>query len=242
MNTVLEVSIPVLNEEDRLEKGVRELYSALRDYFKLPLICIADNGSSDKTPQLAEALAKELSGVRALRTSKPGVGLALNQAWSSSQADWVGYVDVDHSTDLRHLKDVADVIAGKKFQVCTGSRLLEDSVVEGRSLKREISSRSFNFILSELLDVQFSDGMCGFKFLSREHFKEIQNLGSLSEGWFFNTEILVKSEWLGKRVSEIPVHWKDDSDSRVKIAKLSLEYLQQMLRLRKEKPRYACSI
>lgn len=232
---MLEVTLPVLNEETRLEKGVRDLHKALKEYFGLPMICIADNGSKDGTLKMAHRLSDELEGIRVVSTLKAGVGLALKTSWNSSLATWVGYVDVDHSTDLKHLKEVATLIQKKQCLVCTGTRLHEDSLVQGRSLKREISSRAFNWLLQEMLDVQFSDGMCGFKFLNRSLFEKIQNLGALSDGWFFNTEILVKSEWLGEKVFDLPVHWMEDSDSRVQIWKLSQEYFKEMLRLRKER-------
>lgn len=233
---MLEITLPVLNEESRLERGTRELHEAMIKYFKAPLICIADNGSKDRTLEIAQNLSRELSGVRVVSTLTPGVGLALKTSWKSTLANWVGYVDVDHSTDLKHLEQVAQIIREQKFQVCTGTRLHEDSIVDGRSLKREISSRTFNWLLQEMLEVQFSDGMCGFKFLTRSLFEEIQSLGPLDDGWFFNTEILVKSEWLKKKVIDIPVHWTDDSDSRVKIFSLAQSYFKEMRRLRQEKP------
>lgn len=236
MLTNLEVAIPVLNEESRLEKGVRSLHQTLLDHKIEPKIVIADNGSKDRTLEISKRLSESLGGVRYLTTPQPGVGLALKTAWLGSPCEWVGYVDVDHSTNLSHFSKVRQCIELDKHSVCTGSRLLEDSHVQGRSLRREISSRAFNFILKEALSVNFSDGMCGFKFIKKNLFQEIQNQFSpLSEGWFFNTEILVKAEWLGHSVFEIPVHWTDDSDSRVKILKLAKEYLGEIHRLTKER-------
>lgn len=234
----LEITIPVLNEENRLAVGVRKLFNALKDRAVEPRIVIADNGSKDKTLEIAKNLAEEFPGLRILSTPKPGVGLALQTSWNSSRADWVGYVDVDHSTDLRHLDQVLTNIHQNRFNVVSGSRLLDESIVQGRNWKREIASRGLNFILQQSLDVHFSDGMCGFKFLKKPLFLEIQEkLGPLDEGWFFNTEILVKSEWLGEWVLDIPVRWTDDADSRVNIPRLTKSYLKEIYRLYREKPR-----
>ncbi len=236
MNKTLEITIPVLNEEARLSRGVKDLVDAMKRLDLVPRIVIADNGSRDKTLSIAEELVQEFPDVRLVSVPNPGVGLALKSSWTSSGADWVGYVDVDHSTDLKHLADVVKVISEQKYLVCTGSRLLQDSQVVGRSLRREIASRAFNFLLAELLEVNFTDGMCGFKFIQRNHFLElVKNYPSMNEGWFFNTEMLVKSEWSGKPVFEFPVTWTDNADSRVQIIALAKNYFRQILRLRTEK-------
>ena len=116
------------------------------------------------------------------------------------------------------------------------TRLHPKSKVIGRTLKREITSRVFNFLLKSYLNVGFSDGMCGFKWLKREVYPPLHHAGAVSDGWFFSTELLTIAEWQGLKMLELPVKWTDDvSSSRVKIGPLAKQYLAAMKVLKGKK-------
>src|SRR4051794_37503003 len=93
---VVEVVVPVHNEERALEPGLRRLHHYLTTTFPFAWrITIVDNASTDRTWACAEALRREFAGVEALRLERKGRGLALRRAWSASDADVVAYMDVD---------------------------------------------------------------------------------------------------------------------------------------------------
>jgi glycosyltransferase involved in cell wall biosynthesis len=175
---------------------------------------------------------EESDKVRYLRVGARGVGLALKTSWGNSQADIVGYMDLDLATDLSHLPEALAALRGGA-DIVYGSRLHRHSVVRGRSLKRTTVSKIFNLILRTYLGAKFSDGMCGFKFLRRPVFETVRAHGAQSDGWFFSTELLYVGQKLGFRLHELPVRWTDDPDSRVRIARLSIEYLKAMRRLKR---------
>ena len=166
-----DVTIPVLNEAPTLERQIRILYDFLKKNFPTTgqwRIVIADNGSADETPQIAERLSAELPEVALVRVLRRGVGLALKHAWTQSKADIVGYMDLDLATDLRHFIEAYEAIALERCDLVYGTRLHPRAKVVGRTLKREVTSRAFNLILRAYLGIRFSDGMCGFKWLRRE--------------------------------------------------------------------------
>lgn len=235
-----EVTIPVLNEEATLERQVRILHGFLCEHFPEPGqwgIVIADNGSTDRTPHLAEALADELPEVRLVRVPERGVGLALKTSWGQSRADIVGYMDLDLATDLPHFIQAYHALATEGFDLVYGTRLHRKSRVIGRTLKREITSRVFNRIVQTYLGTRFSDGMCGFKWLKREYVQPLLAGGAVSNGWFFSTELLAVAEWQGLNICELPVRWTDDtSGSKVHITRLARQYLKAMAVLKKRKP------
>lgn len=231
----VDIVLPVLNEEKSLEKSVLTIRAYLDENLENHSysLVIADNGSADETESIGRRLAANDSKVRYIRLPKPGVGAALQKAWSDSQADLVGYMDLDLATDLVHVQQALDALADGAALVY-GSRLHPDSSVKGRTLARSAISRCFNLVLKFYLNVRFSDGMCGFKFLRLSVLPELLAGGAKSEGWFFSTELLVVAERLGLPIYELPVHWTDDPDSRVKVAKLTLQYLKGMHDLRKQ--------
>jgi glycosyltransferase involved in cell wall biosynthesis len=147
-----EIVIPVRNEERDLAPGVRRLDAYLRDRFPFTTrITIADNGSTDRTWQEAQALKFGLASVRAVRLERPGRGGALRSIWSASDAEVVAYMDVDLSTDLNALLLLllAPLLSGHS-DVAIGTRLARGARVI-RGPRREIISRCCNLLLHATL-------------------------------------------------------------------------------------------
>ena len=230
---VLDVVVPVFNEEKDLEPSVRRLHAHLSETFPYPFrITVADNASTDETPRIAAQLAAELPELEWLRLAEKGRGRALHTAWSGSRAPVLAYVDVDLSTDLAALLPlVAPLISGHS-DIAIGTRLARGSRVV-RGPKREAISRCYNALLRSTLAVGFSDAQCGFKAVRRDVAERLLPLVKDS-GWFFDTELLVIAERAGLRIHEVPVDWVDDPDSRVDILSTALADLRGIARIGRE--------
>ncbi|MET9771177.1 bifunctional glycosyltransferase family 2/GtrA family protein [Streptomyces sp. NPDC006415] len=227
---VLDVVVPVYNEEKDLHPCVVRLHGHLARTFPYPFrITVADNASTDSTPAVAAALAAELPGVRSVRLEEKGRGRALRTVWAESDAPVLAYMDVDLSTDLNALLPlVAPLISGHS-DLAIGSRLARSSRVV-RGTKREFISRAYNLILRSSLAAGFSDAQCGFKAIRREVAERLLPMVEDS-GWFFDTELLVLAERAGLRIHEVPVDWIDDPDSTVHIVRTAAEDLKGVWRV-----------
>lgn len=227
---VLDVVVPVFNEEKDLGPCVRRLHEHLTRTFPYPFrITVADNASTDRTPEVAGALAATLDGVRITRLEEKGRGRALRTVWSGSDAPVLAYMDVDLSTDLNALLPlVAPLISGHS-DLAIGTRLARSSRVV-RGAKREFVSRAYNLLLRSSLAARFSDAQCGFKAIRREVAERLLPLVEDS-GWFFDTELLVLAERAGLRIHEVPVDWVDDPDSTVHIVRTATEDLKGVWRV-----------
>ncbi|MEH0933123.1 glycosyltransferase [Micromonospora sp. CPCC 205558] len=229
-DAVLDVVIPVYNEETDLGPCVRRLHAHLSAHFPYPFqITVADNASVDDTLKVAQGLAGELPGVEVLHLDAKGRGRALSAAWSASSAPVLAYMDVDLSTDLAALLPlVAPLISGHS-DLAIGTRLARTSRVV-RGAKREVISRAYNLLLRGALAARFSDAQCGFKAIRADVAAELLPLVR-DTGWFFDTELLVLAQRVGLRIHEVPVDWVDDPDSRVDIVATALADLRGMGRL-----------
>ncbi|MFY1677763.1 MULTISPECIES: bifunctional glycosyltransferase family 2/GtrA family protein [unclassified Streptomyces] len=229
---VLDVVIPVYNEETDLGPCVRRLHDHLARTFPYAFrITIADNASTDGTPREAARLGAELPEVVSVRLERKGRGRALRTVWSASDAPVLAYMDVDLSTDLNALLPlVAPLISGHS-DLAIGSRLARSSRVV-RGAKREFVSRSYNLILRGSLQARFSDAQCGFKAIRRDVAQVLLPLVEDS-GWFFDTEMLVLAERAGLRIHEVPVDWVDDPDSSVNIVRTATDDLKGVWRVGK---------
>ncbi len=228
--TMLDVTIPVYNEEDDLAPCVHRLHAHLERFFPYQYtITIADNASTDSTPLVATRLTHELDNVSYRRLELKGRGRALSTVWSASSAEVVAYMDVDMSTDLNALLPlVAPLISGHS-DVAIGSRLSRHSRVV-RGTKREVISRCYNLILRSTLFTRFSDAQCGFKAVRADVARKLLPLIE-DTGWFFDTELLVLAERAGLRIHEVPVDWVDDPDSRVDIVATAMADLKGVARV-----------
>ncbi|MGY1855380.1 glycosyltransferase [Modestobacter sp. SYSU DS0290] len=229
---VVDVVIPVHDEEADLGPCLRRLHAHLS--AQLPYrfrITVAENASTDRTVEVARAVAAELPGIEVLELPEAGRGRALRTAWLRSDAAVLVYMDVDLSTDLAALLPlVAPLISGHS-DLAIGTRLAPSSRVV-RGAKREVISRGYNLLLRGTLATRLSDAQCGFKAIRADVAARLLPLVE-DTGWFFDTELLVLAERSGLRIHEVPVDWVDDPDSRVDIvatAKADLAGIARMLR------------
>ena len=121
----LDVVLPGLNEENGLENTVETLSAFMHermDEYDWRIV-IADNGSTDATPEIGLRLASERERVEYLRLEQRGRGRALKHAWTQSDADVVAYMDMDLSTDLEYLPPLVTAVVEDGNDVAIGSRL-----------------------------------------------------------------------------------------------------------------------
>ncbi len=230
LSPVVDIVIPVYNEEIDLEPCVRRLHAHLTAGVPYPFqITVADNASTDTTLEVAEALAAEFPSVRVVHMPEKGRGRALRAVWSTSDAAVLAYMDVDLSTDLAALLPLIAPLVSGHSDLAIGTRLHRGSRVI-RGAKREFISRSYNLMLRHALSTRFSDAQCGFKAIRREVAEHLLPLVE-DNAWFFDTELLVLAERSGLRIHEVPVDWIDDPDSRVHIVSTAMADLRGVARL-----------
>ncbi len=232
----LDVVIPVYNEELELEERVNTLVGYLMT--NLPdfswKVTIADNASTDKTPDIGKKLQKKYPEVSYFRLEQKGRGRAVKTVWTASKADIVAYMDVDLSSDLKHFPSlVRSLLRG--YDIAIGTRNLSNSHVYGRNLLRTITSKGYIALIKLFFQVRFSDAQCGFKAVTR---KVVTNLIPHIEdnAWFFDSELLIVGEKLGYRIYEEAVTWIDNPGSTVRVYKTAMGDLEGLRRLFITKP------
>lgn len=230
---VLDVTIPVFNEERDLEECLRRLHSHLSESFPHSFrITVADNASTDSTLKIAERMARELPELAVVHLEEKGRGNALRKVWLASPSPVLAYMDVDLSTDLAALAPLLAPLISGHSDLAIGTRLTRNSRVV-RGPKREFISRSYNLMLHSFMGARFSDAQCGFKAIRADVAQQILP-HTLDNSWFFDTELLVLAERCGLRVYEVPVDWIDDPDSSVDVVRTALADIRGMARLTRD--------
>jgi glycosyltransferase involved in cell wall biosynthesis len=227
---VLDIAIPVYNEEQVLEQSVRTLHAYV--HAEIPFatrITIVDNASEDATRLIGMRLAAQLDGVHFMHIAEKGRGRALRAAWMASDAAVLAYMDVDLSTSIDALGALIAPLLSGRSDISIGCRLTRGALVT-RSLQREVISRAYNLLLHAVLHTQFRDAQCGFKAIRAQVARELLP-AVRDQGWFFDTELLVVAQRAGVRIHELPVEWVEDPDSRVNVPRTVLTDLRGVLRM-----------
>lgn len=229
---MLNVTIPVHNEEAQLSSSIEKLTDFLDREMEVTWeIVIADNGSTDRTLEIARQLANKHIGVRVSHVDLKGRGASLRSAWMESRADILTYMDVDLSTDLSAFPTLVQGLICGGYDLAVGSRLHPGSTVV-RGFKRELISRGYNFLLKTTCSASFADAQCGFKAIRKPVLLAL--LPQVKDGgWFFDTELLIAAQNCGCRILEVPVKWTEDLDTRVKILPAAWENIKGILRIRR---------
>jgi glycosyltransferase involved in cell wall biosynthesis len=227
----VDVVIPVYNEERVLEQGISTLVAFL--HARCPYqwrVVVADNASTDRTLEVARRLSERIPEVKFIHLDEKGRGRALRRAWMESEADVVSYMDVDLSTNLEAFPPLIEALISGGYHLAIGSRLMKGSATT-RQWKREIISRCYNVLAKMMFFHKVSDLQCGFKALTRQAVRELVPLVK-DQGWFFDTELLLRAEQKGYEIFEVPVEWIEDLDSRVNILQTALDDLKGLIRVR----------
>lgn len=225
----VEITIPAYNEEEILEKSSSRLFSFLKNVNFKYTVTIADNGSKDRTLEIANKLAKKYKNLKVFHTDKPGKGNAIKCAWKESKAELLCFMDADLSTELTHLNEMVALL--KENDLVIGNRLSRSSKTK-RSIYRTIVSIIYNRIAKICLGIKANDLQCGFKGIKKQVFLELA--GKLEEeGLFFDTELIAWAEKKGYKIKELPVKWTERKASKIRIYSTAGNYLRQLLLLKK---------
>lgn len=230
------IVIPVYNEEDELSASVGTLRDYLRDNLKdfVWHITVADNASKDKTLAIAQSLSKKFPEVSCIHLPQKGRGRAVKYVWNKDRADIEVYMDVDLSTDLKHLPPLVRSLT-RGYDIAIGTRNAHGSRVYGRSLLRTITSKTYILLIKLFFWVHFSDAQCGFKAVTRKVIRDV--IPKIKDNaWFFDTELLVIAEKTGYRIYEEHVTWIDNPGSTVRVLKTAQGDLEGLWRLFKTRP------
>ena len=222
----LSIVIPLYNEEQRLENCFYNVEQLMEKIPHLELIFVND-GSSDNTEKALLEYQK-MSWVSVLSQAHLGKGAAIRLGLTKAKAERVLICDVDWSVSPhwvpKMLSDPSDVVIAVREG--HGARRIAEPIW------RHLLGRAFNHYVQWVALSGHQDTQCGCKLLNR---KAVSCLGPIlkTNGWAFDVELLALSHINGLWVSEVPVAWTYDSDSRIRPFRDSLEMAIDVYKLRK---------
>ena len=214
-NKEISILLPAYNEAAQIEKCVQEVEAAVKSFSKSYEIIVSEDGSTDGTNVIVANMAKHNPNLVLLHsTSRLGKGKGIKNALGKSEGKFITFMDVDLATDLKCLPQLLQVVK-ENGGMAIGSRHIEGSRVQ-RRVSRTMFSLAYNFAVRLLFLDGVHDHQCGFKTMSREVAEAVLN-GSQSDGYFFDTEMIVRCKKLGFPVVEVAVQWSERDKGASKV-------------------------
>jgi len=224
----LSIVIPAYNEASRIGPTLQRITEYGRDRFKEFEILVVNDGSSDKTTEVAESYANAANQLRVLQNpGNRGKGYSVRAGALAAKYPYVLLSDADLSTPIEELEILAT--EANLDTIVIASRGMQESRLEIRQTwYREQMGKIFNGIVQLLLLPGIHDSQCGFKLFGRNVVDRIFPLMH-TEGFAFDVELLARTLRAGFRVVELPVRWRNDEGTRVNAIKDSMVMLKDVL-------------
>jgi glycosyltransferase involved in cell wall biosynthesis len=227
----LSIVIPALNEEERLPGTLEQVFHFLSQQDYLAEVLVVENGSSDRTLDVAREFARGHPSLRPLHEPLRGKGRAVRRGMLEARGAYRFICDADLSMPINELRRfIPPELQG--VDIAIGSREAPGAVRYNEPWNRHLSGRVFNWLIHMLVLPGLKDTQCGFKCFSAAAAEDIFPRLTLM-GWSFDVEALFIARRAGYRIVEIPIDWYFNSQSKVSLLRDSMRMAGDLLAIRR---------
>ncbi|MBI5297682.1 MAG: glycosyltransferase family 2 protein [Chloroflexi bacterium] len=221
--------IPAHNEENRLPRTLEQVFAFLETQDYSAEVLVVENGSSDRTLEVARSFAEQHPQLRVLQNDERGKGLAVRLGMLEARGAYRFICDADLSMPI---EEVAKFIppALTDFEVAIGSREARGAVRYNEPAYRHWGGRGINLVIRLLILPGLQDTQCGFKCFTAEASERLFRLQTMP-GWSFDIELLYLARRANMRIREIPIHWYFGDDSKVSAIRDALNMIRDIFRI-----------
>ncbi len=193
---------PAYNEEENVEETVNRALDEIGALVEGSIeVLVVDDGSTDRTPELADALAAADPRVRVHHQENLGYGGALRAGFENARGKLICFSDGDLQFDLREMSRLLE-------RLDDPARPSVDAVIGYRIKRRDpphriFIAKSYNAIVSVLFGLRVRDIDCAMKLFRREVF---DGLPLTADSPFLSAEMLIKLRARGERIAQVGVN------------------------------------
>ena len=227
------IIMPAYNEEERIEKTLREYTKFLRKNKVNFEINVIINNTSDNTEKIVKNYSKSNKEIRYLNFKQGGKGFAITEGFKDSlkrKNDLIGFVDADMATSPEAFYDLIKNI--DESDGIIASRYVPGAIIKQKQpLNRVIVSRIGNLIIRVLFWMNYRDTQAGAKLFKRKPLKKVIPNLSVSH-WAFDVDLLYQFKKQKFKIIEYPTIWENKEGSKLNLKKASIQVLLSLIKLR----------
>lgn len=195
----LSLFFPAHNEEANLKETVEKAIPVLKQVADKFELIIVEDGSKDKTGEIADNLAKKYPFIRVIHHStNKGYGEALKSGFYSAKYEWIVFTDSDGQFDFSEITKLIEAKNG--VDIVVGYRLNRQD-----SIMRKLFGFGWTMLANLLLGINVHDVDCAFKLISKKVIETIPHLQS-TRGGMISPELLGRARKSGFKIKEVGVH------------------------------------
>src|SRR5260221_2825423 len=227
----LSIIIPSFNEELRLPRSLELVAAYLNNSNRSREVLVVDDGSTDRTAQVAAAFADRIANLRVLKNGENrGKGYGVRHGMQEAKGEYVLFTDADLSAPIEEADKL--LAALKEYDLAIGSRAMNRKLIEvHESPFREFAGIIFNRIVRIVLWLPFVDEQCGFKAFRRERFRIIFEQQRIAR-FGFDPELLYMARHHGLKSTEIPVRWSHSPATKINMMRDSIQMFVDVFTIR----------
>lgn len=210
---LLSIVIPAHNEEFRLPHTLEQVFAFLQAQDYSTEVVIVENGSHDRTYEIAQSFARQYANCRVLQEQTPGKGLAVKKGMLAARGEYRFMCDADLSMPIAEVNRFIPPLL-KDVEIAIASRETPGAVRYNEPEYRHLGGRAINLVIRLLALPGLNDTQCGFKCFRGHIAEDIFSCQTLT-GWAFDIELLYIARRRGYRVREIPIPWYFNPDTKL---------------------------
>jgi len=223
--------IPAHNEEHRLPDTLNQVAAYLKAQPYEFEVLVVENRSTDNTLAVAQAFAAQNPQVRVLQITQRGKGLAVKRGMLEARGEYRFMCDADLSMPITEIgKFIPPALTG--YDIVIASREAPGSIRYNEPIYRHLGGRGINLIIRLLALPGLQDSQCGFKCFTARASDDLFRVQTL-DGWSFDIELLFVARMRGYRLTEVPIHWYFQSESKVHAVRDALRMLGDIFTIRR---------
>jgi dolichyl-phosphate beta-glucosyltransferase len=226
---LLSIVIPAHNEESRLPRTLGQIFTFLERQTYSAEVIIVENGSSDRTMEIAQEYAQSRPNLIVIHEEQRGKGIAVRRGMLTARGEYRFICDADLSMPIEELQKFIPP-ALDDFDIAIASREAPGAIRYNEPSYRHLGGRAINFLIQLSILPGLNDTQCGFKCFRAETTGDLFRQQTLT-GWSFDIEILYLARRKKLRIQEIPIHWYFDSDSKVSAVRDALRMIGDIFRI-----------
>jgi dolichyl-phosphate beta-glucosyltransferase len=237
MSFSLSIVIPAFNEAARLGETLRTVFKYLNKHIPEAEVIVVDDGSSDRTADVAEesfALAGGVSTKVIRVRPNRGKGYVVRTGLLAARAPIALFSDADLSTPITEAPKLVNPIERGEFDLTFGSRALDRNLIGvHQPWRREQGGRIINLIVRLATGLPFWDTQCGFKAFRMDVCRPIIEAATI-ERFGFDVEYLYVAYLAELRLKEIAVRWDHNEGSKLSVLRDTPRLLEEVRTVRKQ--------
>ncbi len=227
----LSIVIPAHNEALRLPPSLVKIQEFLESQAYTAEVLVIENGSSDRTLEIAQNFARGAPFLRVLHEDARGKGLAVRRGMLEARGEYRFICDADLSMPIEQVNRFLPP-AITHPEIVIGSREVAGAVRYHEPAYRHLIGRVFNTLVRWAALPGLQDTQCGFKCFHHSAAEAIFPLQTLA-GMSFDVEVLFIARRMGFSIQEAPIDWYFDPDSRVRLFQDSLRMFSDLMTIRR---------